>query len=140
MRLFGSAGLAALLLAGCATAHEEHGPAGVPYACGEGGDARVVYWAGGASTPSRARVEHAGQAHELTAVPAEYGLRYVSSEEGESIVTWSVNGENAALSTIARDAPANAIAHLNACPRRRDGPRPGDPGPSHMGPPAAPHR
>jgi hypothetical protein len=130
MRPFGLAGLSLLLLlAGCATAHEEHGPAGIPYACAEGGDARVVYWAGGASTLSRATVHHAGQVHALTAVPAENGLRYVSSGEGASILTWSVNGEMAALSTIARDAPADAIAHLNSCPRRRDG--------SHETPPHA---
>jgi Membrane-bound lysozyme-inhibitor of c-type lysozyme len=120
MRPFGIAGLSLLLLAGCATAHEEHGPAGVPYACAEGGDARVTYWAGGASTLSRARVQHAGQVHALTAVPAEYGLRYVSSE-GPSIVTWSVSGEMAVLSTIARDAPADAAPHEISCPRRRDG-------------------
>lgn len=120
MRPFGFAGFF-LLLAGCATAHGEHGPAGVPYACAEGGDARVVYGAGGGSALSRATVRHAGQVHALTAVPAEYGLRYVSSAEGASIVTWSVNGETASLSTIARDAPADAIAHLINCPRRRDG-------------------
>ena len=121
MRLFGSAGLAALLLAGCATAHEEHGPAGVPYACEEGGDARVVYWAGGASAASRARVTHGGRVHELTAAPAEYGLRYVGPEGGDVIVTWSVNGETASLSTIARDAPADAVPRAIRCPRRRDG-------------------
>ncbi|HVQ07071.1 MAG TPA: MliC family protein [Allosphingosinicella sp.] len=131
MRPFGIAGPSLLLLAGCASAHEEHGPAGILYACMDGSDARVVYWAGGASAPSRARVEHGGQVHALTAVPAEYGLRYVSSD-GATIVTWTVNGEDASLSTIASDAPADAVPYLIGCPRRRDGPRPGDPGPSHM--------
>ena len=139
MRPFGTAGFTLMLLAGCATAHEEHGPAGIPYTCAEGGEARVTYWAGGASTPSRARVEHGGQVHALTAVPAEFGLRYVSSGEGETIVTWWVNGEDASLSTIARDAPAGTIARLTSCPRRRDGPQPGDPSPSHMGAPTT-HR
>ena len=119
MRPFGLAGLSLLLLAGCAAAHEDHGPAGVPYACGEGGDARVTYRAGGASTLARARVEHAGQVHELSAAPSEYGLRYVSAE-GPSIVTWSVSGETATLSTIARDAPADAAPREISCPRRRD--------------------
>jgi hypothetical protein len=135
MRPFGSAGFCVLLLAGCAAAHEDHGPAGIPYDCMDGGEARVVYWAGGASTPSRARVEHGGQVHMLTAVPAEYGLRYVSSEEGDTIVAWWVNGEDASLSTIARDAPAEAIPRLTLCPRRRDGPRPGDSGRSYQGDP-----
>lgn len=120
MRPFGIAGLS-LLLAGCAAAHEEHGPAGVPYACAEGGEARVIYWAGGASTLSRARVQHAGQVHELTAAPAEYGLRYVSSGEAARIVTWSVSGETAILSTIANDAPPGAVPHEISCPRRREG-------------------
>lgn len=123
MRPFGIAGLSSLLLAGCATAHEEHGPTGVPYACEEGGDARVTYWAGGVPprppARSRARVEHAGQVHVLTAEPAEYGLRYVSSRESAQIVTWSVRGETASLSTIARNAPADAVPHEINCPRRR---------------------
>jgi len=131
MRPFGLAGLSLLLLAGCAASHEEHGPAGILYACMDGGDARVIYWAGGASAPSRARVEHGGRVHLLTAVPAEYGLRYASAE-GETIVTWSVNGEDGSLSTIARDAPADAVPYLVVCPRRFHGP---DPAPSHMGDP-----
>lgn len=131
MRPFGLAGLSLLLmLAGCAAAHEEHGPAGVPYACAEGGDARVTYWAGGASTLSRARIAHAGQTHELSAVPAEYGLRYVSAE-GPTIVTWSVTGETAMLSTIARDAPGDATPHEISCPRRRDGGDTAPPEPAH---------
>ena len=81
----------------------------------------MVYWAGGASTASRARVTHGGQVRELTAAPAEYGLRYVGPEGGDLIVTWLVNGETASLSTIARDAPADAVPRAIGCPRRRDG-------------------
>jgi membrane-bound lysozyme inhibitor of c-type lysozyme MliC len=120
MRPFGIAGLPLLLLAGCAAAHEDHGPAGVPYACEEGGEARVTYWAGGASTLSRARVQHGGQVYELTQVPAEYGLRY-AGVAGASVVTWSVSGETAMLSTIASDAPPDAAPRETSCPRRRDG-------------------
>jgi hypothetical protein len=120
MRPFGLAGLSLLLLAGCASAHEDHSPAGMPYACAEGGDARVTYWAGGASTLSRARVQHAGQVYELSQVPAEYGLRYAGIA-GPSVVTWSVSGETAMLTTIANDAPPDATPREISCPRRRDG-------------------
>jgi hypothetical protein len=120
MRPFGSAGLSLLLLTGCATAHEEHGPPGIPYACEAGGDARVIYRAGGGSVAPRARLHHDGHVYELTAEPSQYGLRYVSADAG-AILVWSVNGETAMLSTIARDAPADAAAHEISCPRRRDG-------------------
>jgi hypothetical protein len=119
MRPFGSAGLSLLLLAGCAGAHEEHGPPGVPYACEAGGDARVTYRAGGGPVAPRARVQHDGHVYELTADPSENGLRYVSTE-GDAVVIWSVNGETAILSVIARDAPADAVPREISCPRRRE--------------------
>jgi hypothetical protein len=129
MRPFGSAGLSVLLLAGCAAAHEDHGPAGVPYACEAGGEARVIYRAGGGPVAARARIQHDGHVYELTADPAENGLRYVSTE-GEMVVIWSLNGETAILSVIARDAPADAAPREISCPRRRaadGGPAPEEP-------------
>lgn len=131
MRPFGSAGLSLLLLAGCAGAHEAHGPAGVPYACEAGGDARVTYRAGGGPDASRARVEHGAHSYQLTAEPSENGLLYVGTE-GDSVVIWSVNGETAILSVIPRDAPADAVPRGISCPRRRAAngeavPAPGEP-------------
>jgi hypothetical protein len=121
MRPFGIAGLSLLLLAGCASAHEEdHYPPGVPYACEAGGDARAIYQAGGGPVAPRARVQHDGHVYELTADPSENGLRYVGTE-ADMVVIWSVNGETAILSVIARDAPADAVPREISCPRRRAG-------------------
>ncbi|MEA3013390.1 MAG: hypothetical protein QOD42_1935 [Sphingomonadales bacterium] len=118
MRPFGSAGLSLLLLAGCAGVHEDQGPPEVPYACEAGGDARVIYRAGGGPVASRARVQHDRHLYELTVEPSENGLLYVGTE-GDSVVIWSVNGEMAILSVIPRDAPAGAAPRGISCPRRR---------------------
>jgi membrane-bound inhibitor of C-type lysozyme len=107
---------AALLLAGCATAEEEHGPAGIPYACADGKPARITYEGGGYFPRARASLLYDGRMIELRATPPTFGLRYVSEGEGEEnhgpILVWSTRGEEAWLSELADDsATEREIAH-----------------------------
>lgn len=123
MRLFGTAGMSLLLLAGCATAHVGHGPPGIPYICEGGRMARVTYEEGGWFMRARAHLEYDGRRDELKASPPTFGLRYVSADENaDPILIWSVQGERAWLSDIARDAPAGAPERRIAeCVRQREG-------------------
>jgi hypothetical protein len=123
MRPFGSAGFSLLLLAGCATTHDAHGPSGIPYACEGGGEARVTYEEGGWFVRARAHLQYEGRRIELRASPPTFGLRYVSADENaDPILIWSVQGERAWLADIARDAPADAPERRIAeCIRQREG-------------------
>ncbi len=128
MRLFGTAGLSILLLAGCATASEEsvyrpEPPHDIPYRCGDGHSARIVYEHGGWFVRAKARLTWDGRTIELQASPPTYGLRYVSAEEdADPVLIWTARGEEAWLTEIARnaapDAPGREIAH---CERVREG-------------------
>jgi hypothetical protein len=123
MRPFGSAGLSLLLLAGCATSHEVHYPPGIPYACEGGREARVVYEDGGWFVRARAHLQYDGRAVELKASPPTFGLRYVSADDAaDPILIWSVQGERAWLSEIARDAAGDTPEHpIATCARLREG-------------------
>jgi membrane-bound inhibitor of C-type lysozyme len=122
MRSIRFACAAAFLLAGCATAEEEAGPAGIPYACADGKLARITYEGGGYFPRARASLLFDGRMIELRATPPTFGLRYVS--EGEEnhgpILVWSARGEEAWLSELADDSTTEReIAH---CTRvRSDG-------------------
>jgi hypothetical protein len=128
MRLLGPAGLSMMLLAGCASAggediyaHPE--PSYVPYRCADGHMARLVYEHGGWFVKARASLAWDGRTIELQASPPTYGLRYVSADDAaDPVMIWTVRGEEAWLSEIARnaapDAPARELAH---CTRVREG-------------------
>jgi len=119
MHLFGFAALSALLLAGCATTHEEEGPAGIPYVCADGRPARIFYEGGGYFPRARARLLFDGRSTELEATPPTYGLRYVSADgPGDGpILIWSARGEEAWLAELAPDsANEREIVH---CTRLR---------------------
>ena len=99
---------ALLLLAGCAGHSFEPRPAGIPYVCTGGSTARIVYEGGGYFPRARARLSYDGREIALSAVPPTYGLRYVS--EGEPILIWSTQGEQARLSEMAADGAEREIA------------------------------
>jgi hypothetical protein len=116
MRAF--ACISALLLAGCATAHGEAGPAGIPYACAGGQAARVTYEGGGWFVRARARLSYDGRTIDLGATPPTYGLRYVSAAESGPALIWTARGEEAWLAELADDdVTEREIAH---CTRLRD--------------------
>lgn len=109
-----------LPLAGCATAHEELGPAGIPYACADGQTARISYENGGWFVRGRAHLLYEGRTIELEAAPPTHGLRYVTDahHQGPALV-WSARGEEAWLAELAEDgATERPLAH---CTRVRDG-------------------
>jgi|SRR3954468_10316333 len=91
------------LVAGCA-APEALGPAGIPYACDGGREARIFYEGGGYFPRARARLLYEGHATDLQATPPTYGLRYVGEAAGGSegpVLIWSARGEEAWLSELA---------------------------------------
>ena len=113
MRARRSGFLAIFILAGCAGHPEEAGPAGIPYACAGGKQARIFYEGGGYFPRARARLDYDGREIELAAVPPTYGLRYVS-EGGETapIMIWSARGEEAWLAQLDPGQPEEReIAH-----------------------------
>jgi hypothetical protein len=128
MRSTGLAAIAAFSLAGCAAHHEGHGPAGIPYACGGGKAARIIYDGGGYFPRASAHLDYDGRRIALAAVPPTHGLRYVSDEGGEDapVLIWSARGEEAWLSELAHgELEEREIAH---CTRLRV---PGDAGHGH---------
>lgn len=120
MRVLLLAPLTILPLAGCATAHEEHGPAGIPYACAEGRIARISYEQGGWFVRARAHLLYNGRAIELEAAPPTHGLRYVTGahHQGPALV-WSARGEEAWLAELGEDGATERP--LARCARVRDG-------------------
>ena len=139
MRLFGPAGLSIVLLAGCAGGGEIHGPhhpGDIPYRCGGGHLARITYENGGWFVRAKASLAWDGRTIHLQASPPTYGLRYVSADDAaDPVLIWTVRGEEAWLSEIARnaapDAPARELAH---CTRVREGgeaPAAGEGGEAH---------
>jgi len=72
-------------------------PAIVPYVCGDGSLASVVYESGGDYRHARALITHDSRTVELQAAPALYGVRYRSAGGGEPVLAWSVRGEEAWL-------------------------------------------
>lgn len=128
MRLSGLACLSIALLAGCATGGEEsiyrpEEPRYVPYRCGDGHMARVLYENGGWFVKARARLNWDDRTIELQASPPTYGLRYVSADDAaDPVMIWLVRGEEAWLTEIARNAAPDAgereVAH---CTRVREG-------------------
>ena len=113
--------LTASMLAACATAHEEAGPAGIPYACADGRPARVFYGGGGWFPRARARLLFDGRAIELVATPPTYGLRYVTADDHEDgpILIWSARGEEAWLAELANDNQTER--QISHCTRVRSG-------------------
>lgn len=131
MRALGIFSLPALLLAGCAGHHDEPGPAGIPYACGDGKAARFFYEGGGYFPRASARLLYEGRSIDLRATPPTYGLRYVSDAGGESapILIWSARGEEAWLAEVAPGrSEEREIAH---CTRLRAGGAPAEPEAGH---------
>jgi hypothetical protein len=102
------------LVAGCALPREAPGPAGIPYACDGGREARIFYEGGGYFPRARARLVYDGRAADLQATPPTYGLRYVSEATGGDgpVLIWSARGEEAWLSELAPGAnEEREIAH-----------------------------
>lgn len=107
------------MLAGCATAHEEHEPAGIPYACADGRTARIQYENGGWFMRARAALDLGGRRIALVAIPPTQGLRYVSTEGGETPpMLWDAWGELARISTL---TDGDVWTELTTCTRVRDG-------------------
>jgi hypothetical protein len=139
MRLLGPAGLSIMLLAGCAGGGEVHGPhhpGDVPYSCGDGHIARITYENGGWFVRARAELAWDGRNIHLQASPPTYGLRYVSADDNaDPILVWTARGEEAWISEIARNAPAETPARAIArCTRVREGgaePVPAEGGEAH---------
>jgi membrane-bound inhibitor of C-type lysozyme len=125
MRLFGPAGLSIMLLAGCAGGGEVHGPhhpGDIPYSCG-GHIARITYENGGWFVRAKAELAWDGRTIHLQASPPTYGLRYVSAEDNaDPIMVWTARGEEAWITEIARNAPADTPEREVArCTRVREG-------------------
>jgi hypothetical protein len=119
MRARQSAGLAFLLVAGCAGHPEAAGPAGIPYACADGKPARIFYAGGGYFPRATARLQYDGREIRLAAVPPTYGLRYVSDGGGDGpIMIWSARAEEARLTELdPGQSEEREIAH---CTRVRE--------------------
>jgi len=120
----------AFLLAGCASAHEAHGPEGIPYLCDGGRPLRVFYEGGGWFPRAHARLAFDGRSIEMRATPPTDGLRYASAGEAADgpLLVWTARGEEGWLAELADDSAAErAIAH---CARQRAGGDP-DPEPNH---------
>jgi len=131
MRAFRTIALPALLLAGCAGHHDELGPAGIPYACADGKEARIFYEGGGYFPRASARLLYGGRSIEMQATPPTYGLRYVGDTGGENapILIWSARGEEAWLAELAPgESEERQIAH---CTRLRAGGAPVEPEAGH---------
>ncbi len=73
------------------------GPAVIPYVCGDGSLANVVYESGGDYRHARALVTHGGRTVALSAAPTLYGVRYRTAQAGEPALAWSLRGEEAWL-------------------------------------------
>lgn len=141
MRLSGLACLSIALLAGCATEGGEdiYRPAevrDVPYNCGDGHIARLVYQNGGWFVRARANLVWEGRTIALQASPPTYGLRYVSADDNaDPVMVWMVRGEEAWITEIARNAPADApereIAHCTRVREGGEGPAPEAGGEAH---------
>jgi hypothetical protein len=121
MRPFGTAGFTLMLLAGCATAHEEHGPPTIPYDCVPGGRVLATYEGGGWFVRARAHLLYGGRRIELKASPPAFGLRYVSADDAaDPIMIWAVHGETASLAELPSDgADQGAEREIAACTRAR---------------------
>jgi membrane-bound inhibitor of C-type lysozyme len=131
MRALHSLSLSVLLLAGCAGHHEVLGPAGIPYACAGGKEARVFYEGGGYFPRGTAHLAYDGREIAMQATPPTYGLRYVSDAGGENapILIWSARGEEAWLTELAPgQTDEREIAH---CTRLRTGGAPAAAEPEH---------
>lgn len=113
MALRPAAAAVAVLLSGCQHHEEAAGPAGLPYACGDGRAARI-YYDGGDPNRSPARLEFDGRTVLLRPAPAMSGLRYRS----ESGLVWSAQGDEARLSEANPDGSEREVAR---CARIRDG-------------------
>src|SRR5262245_43974848 len=83
---------AALLLAG-SNSPASNGPAPVPYACGDGRAASVVYESGNDYIHAKALVTLDGRTVELEAAPTLYGVRYRGHEGAGTPLAWTLRGE-----------------------------------------------
>ncbi len=117
MRALFAASLGALALASCASGgHYGYGPSGIPYLCGDGSPARIVYRGGGYYPRGSAQLHYQGRAIDLIAAPPTYGLRYESSG-AEQVLIWSARGEEAWLHQRGANLDERELAH---CTRVRE--------------------
>jgi hypothetical protein len=118
MRALLSAAFGALALAACAGGHHgAHGPAGIPYLCGGGQPARIVYEGGGYYPRGSAELSWEGRTIHLAATPPTYGLRYQEPRDERPVLVWSARGEEARLTELAADFSEREIAR---CTRVRE--------------------
>jgi len=115
--------LAGGYLALCANAPVHGGPAIVPYMCGDGHAANVIYESGNDYVHAAARVTYDGRTIEMKAAPTLYGVRYRSAAAaGATPLAWSLRGEEGVLSEAPTDTSYIAAEHeLARCARVREG-------------------
>lgn len=108
-------------LAGNAPVHS--GPAIVPYQCGDGRIANVVYDSGNDYVHASARVTLDGRTIDMKAAPTLYGVRYRSeAAPGATALAWSLRGEEGVLSEAPTDMSYVSAEHeLARCTRVRVG-------------------
>jgi hypothetical protein len=108
-------------LAGFNEAHS--GPAVVPYLCGDGQPAQVVYESGSDYVHALARVTYGGRTIEMKAAPTLYGVRYrTEATDGAMPLAWSLRGEEGILSEAPSDDSYTRPEHaLAQCARVREG-------------------
>jgi len=112
----------AISLSACAGGgHHGHGPAGIPYLCGDGQPARITYEGGGYYPRATAELNWVGGIVHLAATPPTYGLRYQEPGDQRPVLVWSARGEEAWLVELAADFSEREIAR---CTRVREPPAP----------------
>jgi hypothetical protein len=119
MRALLSASLGALALSACAggAGHHAHGPAGIPYDCGDDRRARIAYEGGGYYPRGTAELSWEGRIIHLVATPPTYGLRYQEAGDARPILVWTAGAESASLIELAADFSEREIAR---CTRLRE--------------------
>lgn len=85
------------LVAGSGAPPPKGAPAIIPYVCGDGQPANVIYLSGSDYRHAKAKVTYGGRTFELSAAPTLYGVRY-RGEAGEGApLAWTLSGEQAWL-------------------------------------------
>ncbi len=109
-----------LLLSGFTT--PPSGPAVVPYECGEGRPALVLYESGNDFLHAKARVTYDGRTTEMSAAPTLYGVRYRSETNEGAPLAWTLRGEQALLTESPDEESYTREERLIArCTRVRSG-------------------
>lgn len=97
------------------------GPATIPYLCGDGRAATVVYENGSDYRHARARLTYEGRTVELRSAPTLLGLRYRGDGDGGAPAwAWTLRGEQARLTESPdEESYAGEERELDRCVRVR---------------------